>query len=838
MKIKKGEKNKKQELRTLALSQIFILVIATIAFSWMIGSSIETVSAADSEINTNSNAPLCGSEGYSFQSCTSASECETVNWTARCLTAGQVCCAVKSTNKIDFGEIFNTGINVISKGNAALELLANGPDMAKKAVANGKKVARLFGLGEKSGTVAGKELVKSTISNSELLGLDPASAAEYAKAMAENDAYLNTIKPIHEGFFSGNPSTFSGVFGQFIMNAAAAAATALIIQYFAKKFASTRNFNDIKLITWLSVAPAAGIGLIQMGSLGVAVGMGIAAGVVALVFGLYMLVGYQKYARDIYTYRVSMWQPPIGGNDCNKCNSLTVGSGENKVSGCSEYICHTYGAACIWFNNNTDYEVCAAGNPNDGAAPVINPAREIYGEEVFPNNQYDYRYSSSAARIVYNGEGGGSGKCVPPYTPIKIALTTHEEAYCKISLDNKTGTPKEVFESMLPMSEGAVYTKNHTVNLPSSVTASEEALNMAGYSINNDGIYTFYVRCSDFWGNINSVDYSVQFCVQKGPDRTPPQIIETNPPSDSFIKADTQSIEDFQVYTDEPVDCKWDTKRVSYNYMNYNFSRCSQGVDDYIAGFDYGCRTNLTQFKDGQENRYYIACRDKPEFKGNATKEAQRNTGTPYEVILKGTTKLIIQNVRINGKQNGTIIKGAGTSSTIKIDVLTSGGAEDGKSKCAYSINTNSEEDYSLFFNEGSLDYLTTNTEELYMPSGFYNLNIKCFDLAENIAETMVNFSVETDNLAPVVVRVYKDESANSLKMITDDIAECVYSTTSCTYDIGEGASIDSENGKEHYIEWDPSRDLYVKCSDEYGNYPHEGTCSIIVRPFEIAEII
>ena len=40
----KKEKQRK-ETKVIAISQIFILVIATIAFSWIVGSSIETVSA-------------------------------------------------------------------------------------------------------------------------------------------------------------------------------------------------------------------------------------------------------------------------------------------------------------------------------------------------------------------------------------------------------------------------------------------------------------------------------------------------------------------------------------------------------------------------------------------------------------------------------------------------------------------------------------------------------------------------------------------------------------------------------------------------------------------------
>jgi len=841
MENKKRKIKEKRELKAISFLEIFILVVATIAFSWMIGSQIETVSAADE----NSCKACVGSDIYSGVekdgSCDITNGVKLSTCTTEQTCVGGVCVDSEENGKgITFGDVVKTAGKVGGGTYAVAKGIADGPEIVagvKETIKGaGEVVSNLFT--PKAGTPTGIGGINSPLYTGSLPG-GPTSTGGIGGI--NSPLYTGSLPggpTSPTGFFSGNTATFSGVLGQVLMNAAAAAATALVINYFAKKFASDRNFNDIRLITWLSVAPAAGIGLIGMSALPVLASMGIAAGVVALAFAVYMLVGYQIYSRDTYTYRVSMWQAPAGGNDCEKCNALAIGLGNNKVSGCSEYVCHTYGAACKWVNDNTEYETCMIANPNDGAAPHIEPAREIYGEEVFPTSQYNYRSSASAAKIIYTGEGGGTNQCIPAYTPIKIALTTQEEALCKISLEPTTGIAKDAFNTMLPMAEGTVYTKNHTVQLPSSVSATEEALENAGYSINNGGNYKFYIRCSDVWENINSVDYTLEFCVQMGPDRRPPEIIETNPATDSYIKAGTSYIEDFQVYTNEPADCKWDTRRVTYDYMSYNFSRCSQRIDDYIAGFDYGCRTNLTQFRNSEENRYYIACRDKPEYKGNVTKEAQRNTGTPYEVVLKGTDRLMIQTARINGKQNGTIIRSPESSADIRIDVLTSNGAEDGNAKCMYAINSNEESSYSLFTNEGSLEYLTTNTEELYMPTGFYNLNIKCFDIAGNLAETMINFTVELDNLSPVIIRAYKDESSDSLKIITDELAQCVYSTTSCTYNIEEAASIDSEDGINHYVEWDASRDLYIKCLDEYENQPFDGACSIILRPFEVAQII
>lgn len=787
----KNKKRIKKELKVISILQILLLVIAIVAFSWFVGESqVKVVSAAGDCRVCVGNSIYTGvlkdgacdiTNGIKEKVCEDDQEC-----------SGGICRVSKITPPEDPTKEFNI-FEMLGK----VTIVSNAADKLMPATKD-----KIVNLGKKQV----KEILKKL------------SGKEAGKTAGE------AIK----GFFNG-------VVGQYVMNAVAAVATALAINYFAKKFASERNAGDIRLITWISAAPAAGLGLLA-GSIGG--GMLISGGVVALAFGVYMLFGYQVYSSDTYTYRVSMWQAPLGGNDCDKCNSLTIGVGENKVSGCSEYICHTYGAACVWLNKGEDeYETCTMGNPNDRSAPIIEPVKELYGEKIFQSNLFDYQSSAVATKIIYNGNGAGTNKCVPAYTPITLAFKTNEEAYCKISLEPTTGTTKEAFDRMQPMFEGAVYVKNHTIHLPSSVTASSEAFENAGYSLNNGGNYKFYIRCSDYWENINNIDYVMEFCVQMGPDKTPPKIVGTNPSSESYIKSGTVYIEDFQVYTDEPAECKWDTRKVNYEYMSYEFERCSQNIDDYIAGFDYGCRTNLTQFRNGEENKYYIVCRDKPEYKGNITKENQRNTGIPYEVNLIGTKRLTIQTVRINNKQNGTIIRNPDISADIKIDVLTSNGAEEGKAKCLYSVNSNNEDSYSFFSNYGEMDYLTTNTEELYMSAGVYTMNIMCMDIADNIDETMINFTIETDTSPPSIIRVFKDEGSNSLKIITNEESECVYSTVSCVYNVEDGILFETGDGLNHYVEWDSSKDLYVKCADEYGNSPFEGACSIIVRPFEIVRL-
>ena len=113
---------------------------------------------------------------------------------------------------------------------------------------------------------------------------------------------------------------------------------------------------------------------------------------------------------------------------------------------------------------------------------------------------------------------------------------------------------------------------------------------------------------------------------------------------------------------------------------------------------------------------------------------------------------------------------------------------------------------------------------------GNYKIYVKCQDVAGNIAEDDVEFSVEIDTSAPKITRVYYD---GVLKIMTDEDASCAYSfeDSRCRFDI-EDATLMSGEGKEHSADWQTETSYYIKCEDNYGNKP--GKCNIIVRPYDI----
>ncbi len=117
----------------------------------------------------------------------------------------------------------------------------------------------------------------------------------------------------------------------------------------------------------------------------------------------------------------------------------------------------------------------------------------------------------------------------------------------------------------------------------------------------------------------------------------------------------------------------------------------------------------------------------------------------------------------------------------------------------------------------------------MFLTEGNYSYSIRCIDLGGNADTETIGFGVETDLSSPLVVRAYKED--NFLKLITNEEAECVYSTFACNYEFEEGTLMTNVGERNHFTPWDnPSSNLYVKCQDKFGNKPAPDRCSIVVR--------
>jgi hypothetical protein len=588
--------------------------------------------------------------------------------------------------------------------------------------------------------------------------------------------------------------------GGILQGAAWAAAVAGAIQFVAPLFgANSAQTNAISAalglgtFTGTTVNSVFGKGGYWQNAItegGLAKGWSIAGG--ASVAALIFFSTYKSTDTETIQFNCDPWQAPTGGSNCEKCNK--------GILPCSEYQCRSLGQSCQLLNQGTAEEQCAWVNRNDVNPPVIKPWNDalLSGYTYNPDNAI-----SPPDKGVKITNTATKEKCAEAFTPLTFGLTTNEPAQCKIS--DKRLSSFEEMNVYFGNKNAFLYNHTQVMSLP-----GEDALNASGLVLENDGNFEVYVRCQDSNGNSNTANFVFKYCVEKGPDTTAPLIVSTSLLNGMPISYG-QTSADINVYTNEPATCKWDFLDKNYADMD-NAMSCSQNIFQLNSQMLYTCATTLAGLKNEFDNKFYFRCQDS---KGNANAES-------YQFTLKGTKPLVIDSV----SPNDTIISDATDVIQVTLEAKTSAGYKLGESNCYYS-DIDSVDNYVLFYNTNSY----AHSQELWLGEGSYTYYVKCIDLGGNTDEKTLSFKVETDSLSPIVVRAYHEGSL--LKILTNEEAECVYDTTSCSYDFDDGIKMASSNSLSHTTSWDSETSFYIKCEDEYGNQPLPDKCNIIAKPTE-----
>ncbi len=525
-----------------------------------------------------------------------------------------------------------------------------------------------------------------------------------------------------------------------------------------------------------------------------------AIGISAVVF----LLMYRDESLKRVTFSCLPWEAPVGGSDCEKCNT-------DPFRPCSEYRCKSLGQACEIVNAGTVKEACAWINPNDATSPTITP----WNAPLTEGHQYsnhNTRPISRGTKIIRTNVQNG---CLKAFTPLTFGITTNEPAQCKIDMVHKNSSDAMQFY----MGNGNLFAYNHTqtFRLP-----SPNAINAEAPELQNDGKYEFFIRCRDKNGNENVDEYAVQFCVDPSPDETPPTIVETSILSGSYVRFGVQSVP-LGVYVNEPATCKWSRQDKSYETME-NAMSCATSLTQVNARELYTCSANLTGIVDRAENKFYFRCKDKPS-------ESERNEMLSYPFVLKGSQPLNIIKVGPNAT-----ITGNTQSVTVNLTLTTDDGTEEGKSVCSIS-STGDAGSFTALFETNAVEH----KQRLDLGNGAHTYYFRCVDSGGNAAQANTSFNVYVDTAPPLITRAYHDSSGSvgdALKIVTNEDASCVYSLNSCNYNFDEGVAlleISQSQKKNHYTEWRPSINYYLKCRDNFGNEPAPNSCSMVVSATNIA---
>ena len=365
---------------------------------------------------------------------------------------------------------------------------------------------------------------------------------------------------------------------------------------------------------------------------------------------------YKKESTKIVNFQCLPYEAPIGGKECEKCNGDTFRP-------CSEYRCKALGQSCELVNVGSSDEKCVWVNPNDALSPTITP----WTTPLTENHRYTshaVRPASLGTKIVLNGAVNG---CIKAFTPLTFGITTNEPAQCKIDLEHK----KTLDEMQFFFGNTNLYLYNHTqqFSLP-----SPDSLNAELPELENDGKYDFFVRCRDKNGNENVDEFAVQFCVDPSPDTTAPVIVDTSIPSDSFVKFGVGNVP-LQVYVNEPATCKWSSQDKSYDVME-NSMTCATSLTQVNARSLYSCNTNFTGIIDRKINNFFVRCKDQP-----SKSEEDRNVNVvSYKYNLIGSQPLNIISVSPDGTVTGNT-----NTVPVNLKVVTDDGASEGIAICAFS---------------------------------------------------------------------------------------------------------------------------------------------------------
>ena len=556
------------------------------------------------------------------------------------------------------------------------------------------------------------------------------------------------------------------------------------------------RYNDIGLTKDFWAGPGEK-GLFGMGSGPGALGTGIIVAVIVFI------VMYEKESKEIVTFSCKPWQAPVGriaGNDCEKCNL---------EEGCSEYRCKSLGQACQLLNAGTTDEKCAWVNPKDTTSPQISMWEDVLTK--------GYKYEPDTAirppaRGVKILKATGD-KCVKAFTPLEFGILTDEPSQCKIDYNHTLKFSDMAFY----FGESNLFAYNHSqkMSLP-----SPSSIQAAAPELGHNGTYTLYARCQDANGNANVDEFAVRFCVEAGPDTTPPEIMGTSIANNMPVKYNQSNVE-LEVYVNEPSECKWSREDRGYEELE-NSMVCNKNVWEMNNNNVYTCKTTLTGVKDRQENVFWVRCKDQP-----WANESERNKNQQgYKFTLAGTEPLNI----IDIKPNGTLY-GSTDVVSIWLEVETANGYRNGNAVCYFS-DTKSEADYIEFADTGS----SMHKQRLDLIEGGYKYYVKCLDLGGNRDDNETEFRVEVDREAPVIARVYREDEV--LKVITIEDSECRYSIQSCNFKFEDGIDMPYANQTTHAAEWKTENTYYIRCSDRYNNQPLPNSCSMIVRPYDVVRQI
>jgi hypothetical protein len=283
------------------------------------------------------------------------------------------------------------------------------------------------------------------------------------------------------------------------------------------------------------------------------------------------------------------------------------------------------------------------------------------------------------------------------------------------------------------------------------------------------------------------------------------------------------------MWVNEPAECKYSSvEGKDYDEMENSMICMTNLTDRELNGWP--CETTLTDLEN--ENNFYIKCKDQPWKSPDEEELRNKNAEDLLYTLYVTENNLEIDSIYISHSGStiyldvnssiSTEIRGGGNVFSFEIGIETSKGSGEGASVCYYEWNNN----FIPFFETNS----NHHKQELNLPSGDYNIPIRCIDDSANEANENAVFTLNVDSEAPRVVRAYYEK--NKLKLITDEQSKCYASfdeIKECNFNIEDAQSMTIGFDTQHSYTWIEGEKYYIKCKDAWEN--QNPSCAIIVTP-------
>ncbi|MBS3076281.1 hypothetical protein J4481_00885 [Candidatus Pacearchaeota archaeon] len=510
--------------------------------------------------------------------------------------------------------------------------------------------------------------------------------------------------------------------------------------------------------------------------------------------------GYYPQPVKAYCYP---WSPPIAeDSDCKKCNE--------EIIPCTEYKCESLGANCVIlpevsideFAESEEIEI-VGDLANYLEVGGLGPE---YQEKICVLNTELNRNEEPIVKLTKEGgdacvEGGAE-------LTFNVEITNEQElrSICKYDFEEYIS-----YENMEFYATPQAWETEFKIKMNALPPESEEK------------IYSVYVKCMGANQISNYDAKEITYCVKPEAETRAPKIQKVEIDTGSAEKFDVLKNNYFLKFGEDGVLEDSVTLEITLDEIG---KQCRYSLnpdaifedlpDENIFGCEddsFSCPNILIQGLANAENKVYLKCSDK---NGNVQDKETIVT------IKQSASPLLIDSMKIDSTEIlGTPFvrySPVNSENPLVISVDTSGGAYGGKSDCIYGLLENFYG--NSLGNADSISHVKTLSQ---IPEGNYILKVGCSDDAGNSVSAEGSFSLDTDDDAPIILIKYTE--ANSLKMITNELAQCAYSTDDCNFNFDNAQKMGSVYDVNHQLSFTEGFTYHIICRDIWDN---ERTCEKI----------